>query len=382
MCDMNGDFATGTYCRHISVAYAVNVKVALRSRVKVHGMNGNVAGAALMLAGLHLTCPHLAAASESSSPDNISPATSQADQLQQPPSLAADEDGFLSLLEKNTVSGGPPKDGIPAIEEPRYTSAADADEWLLADDVVFGVAYNGFIAAYPQRIMVWHEIANESVEGQRLSITYCPLTGTAIGFKGSLTPQTPTTFGVSGDLVNSNLIMYDRATESRWPQILGKAITGPLRAARLEEFRVVWTRWEQWKQKYPATRVLSRDTGFIRNYGRNADPYGSYLRDDKGYYASEQLLFRPIVEDQQLKAKEVVVGIRDQAGSALAVTKDRLRQEKGMEVRLGNRRVDIAYDPELDYHSASYNDTGEWINAFDAMWFAWKAFYPHTELLR
>lgn len=344
-------------------------------------MNRNVARAALMLAGLHLACPHAAAARDSPSPDSVSPATAQAARLQQP-SLTADEDGFLSLLVKNTVSGGPPKDGIPAIEEPRYTSATDADEWLLAGDVVFGVEYNGFIAAYPQRIMVWHEIANESVGDERLSITYCPLTGTAIGFKGSLTPQTLTTFGVSGDLVNSNLIMYDRATESRWPQILGKAITGPLRAAKLEEFPIVWTTWEQWKQKHAATRVLSRNTGFIRNYGRNGDPYGSYLRDDKGYYDSEHLIFRPMVADRQLKPKEVVVGIRDQAGIALAVTKERLRQEKRMEARLGSRTVEIAYDPELDYHSASYKDTGEWLNAFDAMWFAWKAFYPDTELLR
>lgn len=124
-------------------------------------MNANMAKVVLMLAGLHLTCPH-AAASVSPSPDGVSPATAQGARLQQP-SLTADEDGFLSLLEKNTVSGGPPKDGIPAIEEPRYTSATDADEWLLADDVVFGIEYNGFIAAYPQRIMVWHEIANESV---------------------------------------------------------------------------------------------------------------------------------------------------------------------------------------------------------------------------
>ena len=89
---------------------------------------------------------------------------------------------------------------------------------------------------------MWHEIANETVGGENIVITYCPLTGTAIGFKGALTPETLSTFGVSGKLVNSNLIMYDRATDSRWPQIFGKAITGSLRATRLEEFPKNWKR--------------------------------------------------------------------------------------------------------------------------------------------
>ena len=161
-----------------------------------------------------------------------------------------------------------------------------------------------------------------------------------------------------------------------------KPITGSLRGKALEEFPVVWTTWEKWKHKYPDTRVLSQKTGFVRNYARNGDPYGSYLAADKGYYASDQLLFRPIVEDRQLHPKAVVVGIRDHAGNAAAIVKDRLRREKSMEIALGKRTIVVTYDPALESHAAAVKGTGDWINAFDAMWFAWKAFNPNTQLLR
>jgi hypothetical protein len=298
------------------------------------------------------------------------------------PALSPDEDSFLSLLQKNVASGGPPKDGIPAIEKPQYTSAAEADKWLVPEDVIFGVEYGGLVAAYPQRILVWHEIANETVGNEKVSITYCPLTGTAIGFKGKVGAKDVSTFGVSGKLVNSNLIMYDRATDSQWPQVLGKAISGSARGTKLQEFPIVWTTWEKWKKKHPHTKVLSQGTGFVRNYGKGGDPYGSYLGKDKGYYSSERLLFRPIVEDKQLHPKAVVVGVRDGAGNAAAILKDRLRKENKVEVKLGDRTAVVTYDPGLGFHSAAIKETGEWINAFDAMWFAWKGFYPNTQLLR
>lgn len=299
-----------------------------------------------------------------------------------PVALSPEEEKFLALLKEKVESGGPPKDGIPAIDRPQYTSTAEAEQWLLPEDIVFGVDYKGLVAAYPQRILVWHEIANETLGVERISITYCPLTGTAIGFKGSLAPGTSSTFGVSGKLVNSNLIMYDRATDSPWPQILARAIDGSSRGAKLEEFPVVWTTWEMWKKKHPNTKVLSRNTGFLRNYGKTGDPYGSYLRKDKGYYGSEAVLFTPIFEDRQLPPKTVVVGVRDAAGNAAAILKDRLRREKRIEVQLGNQTAVVSYDSALDSHSAVVKQSGQWINSFDAMWFAWKGFYPSTQLLR
>lgn len=182
-----------------------------------------------MLAAEPALPPGIAAVNQFSQPMHLSFLHKQRPREARPVpiALSLDEEKFLSLLREKVESGGPPKDGIPAIDRPQYTSAPEADQWLLPEDIVFGVSYKGLVAAYPQRILVWHEIANELVGNERISITYCPLTGTAIGFKGSLASGASSTFGVSGKLVNSNLIMYDRATDSRWPQILAKAIDGP-----------------------------------------------------------------------------------------------------------------------------------------------------------
>ncbi|MBI4114486.1 MAG: DUF3179 domain-containing protein [Candidatus Niyogibacteria bacterium] len=298
------------------------------------------------------------------------------------PLISQDRDVYFSLLEKSAISGGPPKDGIPSIDEPIYTSAEEADEWLLSQDIVFGIDYKGLTAAYPQRIVVWHEIVNVKIGGEDVSLTYCPLTGTAIGFKGEYASGISSEFGVSGKLINSNLLMYDRKSDSYWPQILGTAITDPAKGIRLEEFPVVWTTWEKWKQAHPDTLILSQDTGFFRNYGENGDPYGSYVRENRGYYSSDRLLFEPIHTDSRLHPKEVVVGIRDAEGRTLAILKNKLRTEKIIEASLGDSTVVVTYDQELDFYKARIKETDTWINAFDAMWFSWAAFYPNTELVQ
>lgn len=298
------------------------------------------------------------------------------------PTLPQNDEEFFSLLEQNAVSGGPSKDGIPSIDAPRYTSAQEANEWLLPNDIIFGVDYEGFVAAYPQRILVWHEIVNEEINGRKASITYCPLTGTTVGFKGKYASDISAEFGVSGKLINSNLLMYDRASDSYWPQILGRAINGPAKGIRLEEFPIIWTTWEKWQLRYPETLVLSQQTGFFRNYGERGDPYGSYISDDKGYYYSDRTLFRPLFEDKRLRPKTVVIGIRDADRNAVAILKDKLRAEKIIETPLGKSTIVVTYDDNLDSYEARIKETGEWINAFDAMWFAWAAFYPDTKLIQ
>lgn len=162
------------------------------------------------------------------------------------------------------LSGGVGQDGIPSIDNPRFWSIEEADSFLDDGDIVFGVYRNGTARAYPQRILVWHEIVNDSIQGSKVSVTYCPLTGTAIGFEPG-----DTEIGVSGRLINSNLVMYDRATESYWPQILAAAINGPRQGQTLAEFRVIWTTWARWKSRHPETQVLSRRTGHARNYQRD-----------------------------------------------------------------------------------------------------------------
>lgn len=294
--------------------------------------------------------------------------------------ITDDEEAFFELLETNIISGGPGKDGIPPIESPIYTDVSGGDEWLLPEDVVFGIDHEGLLATYPQRIMVWHEIVNERVGDELLSITYCPLTGTAIGYKGDLGDDMSSTFGVSGNLINSNLVMYDRLTESYWPQILGKAINGDMKGFRLSQFPVVWTTWERWKKVYPQTKVLSRETGFKRDY--DLDPYGSYITDSMGYYSSENLFAPVINEDERLSYKTVVVCFKDSDGNAVAVLKDYLRKQGDLSISLGKVKISIEYDSMLDSYSAAYQEDGKWVESFEAMWFSWAAYYPETMLVR
>ncbi|MFC6942762.1 DUF3179 domain-containing protein [Salinirubellus sp. GCM10025818] len=301
-------------------------------------------------------------------------------------------------LESLAVSGGPSKDGIPSIDDPSFVGPDDVD-FLEPGDPVFGVARNGVVKAYPQKILVQHEIVNDRLGDLPVAVTYCPLTGTVQGFE-----RGRTTFGVSGRLINNNLIMYDRATEAWWPQILATSIPGPWNEApgtsSLREFRLVWTSWEQWQTVHPKTQVLSTSTGFARNYGR--DPYGSY-NPPKGYYASENTLFEPLSEDDRFSKKRVFMGART-ADGAVAFDKSTLLDEGVMRGELGgtpavavaDSRFDTGYvylNPEeravgLDDGSVRVGDSSyspddlplTRIHTFDAMWFAWHGYYPETNV--
>lgn len=299
----------------------------------------------------------------------------------------------LEAYRKAKLSGGPPKDGIPAIDEPQFWSAEEAEGYLKEGDMVVGLIEGDRARAYPQRILVWHEIVND-IPGQiPLAITYCPLTGTVLAFE-----RGGTTFGVSGRLVNSNLIMYDRQTDTWFPQILGVAIEGPHQGAALVERPLVWTTWGRWRKRHPETEVLSTRTGFARNYSR--DPYGSY-NPLGGYYRAEVSPIFPLMqEDTRFPPKSVVLGART-ANEAVAFSKDRLR-EVGQLVHEGREAVFVAvYDQGLDTgyifetsgmpaQAAAVEGTGPdnviWLgdlnaralNAFEAMWFAWVAFYPNS----
>jgi hypothetical protein len=304
--------------------------------------------------------------------------------------LAYDRD----RLREAVVSGGVAVDGIPSIDDPSFVDASAAA--LPADgDVVFGVVRGGTPTAYPRQILVHHEIVNDRLDGVPVSVTYCPLTGTTMGFE-----RGATTFGVSGDLVNSNLVMYDRGTDSRWPQMLATAIAGPLSGQSLREFDLHWTTWGRWRARYPDTRVLSRDTGYVRNYG--VDPYGSY-GPKRGYYAQEYTVFQPLTDDGRLPTKAVVVGVRTPQGAA-AVSRSRLRRRGVADLSIADDRVLIVADDALDA-AYGYRVPGETAvtadsdgvlvdgtrhapaalpferrPAVEAMWFAWSGFYPGTAL--
>lgn len=300
---------------------------------------------------------------------------------------------YETLVEA-TTDGGVPKDGIPSIDEPTFAAVGEDGYSLDPGDPVFGVVRDGVAKAYPQYVLVHHEIVNDKLAGDPVAITYCPLTGTVQGFE-----RGDTEFGVSGDLVNSNLIMYDRGTDSRWPQISATAIEGPLAGSGLEEFRMVWTTWERWRTQHPETVVLTEDTGYSRRYG--TDPYGSY-NTKRGYYKSDRTLFDPIVSDPRASPKDVVIGTRTSDG-AIAFDKELLRSERVLTGALEGTEFVAVADPSLatGYVYVNRNekpvepsgdgyrvDGGQYDAAslplerslaFDSMWFPWAGFYPETE---
>jgi hypothetical protein len=280
-----------------------------------------------------------------------------------------DERPTLEDLADAVASGGPGKDGIPPIDRPVFVPGGQVD-FLADDDPVFGLVYRGEARAYPQMVLVWHEIVNDTVAGKRVAVTYCPLTGTVIGFPGE------STFGTTGNLVNSNLLMYDRQTDSEWPQLLGTAIRGPRKGEHLRTVPLVWTSWKAWRTTHPDSHVLSTETGVLRQYGN--DPYGSYPRRS-GYYFKEGPHFPVWAYDDTIPPKDVVIGIRS-GDATVAVHRDLVRRTRSVLVTVGGTPLNVEWDAALD--TARVAGAGDTVDALDAMWFAWYAFHPDTEVLR
>ena len=197
-------------------------------------------------------------------------------QNQEPPSLTAEfsTDFSRALISyDDVVAGGPPKDGIPAIDAPRHVTVPEASSWLEASEPVIVVRAGEATHIYPLQILMWHEIANDTVGGVSLAVTYCPLCNTGIVFRRTFDDR-DLDFGVSGRLVYSNMIMYDRQTESWWIQATGRGIAGRYAGQQLALYPSLMLSWADAAAAYPDARVLSRETGFRRDYGRN--PYVGY----------------------------------------------------------------------------------------------------------
>lgn len=171
------------------------------------------------------------------------------------------------------LSGGPPKDGIPAIDNPQFISVNQAGERLTPAEPVVLFRIGDDARAYPLQILTWHEIVNDTVGDVPVVVTFCPLCNTAIVFERTVKGEV-FDFGTTGRLRFSNLIMYDRQTETWWQQATGEAIAGKLTGTQLEFLPATIIAWQEFKSQYPGGKVLSRDTGYTRPYGRN--PYTGY----------------------------------------------------------------------------------------------------------
>ncbi|MEO1626640.1 MAG: DUF3179 domain-containing protein, partial [Bacteroidota bacterium] len=205
------------------------------------------------------------------------------------------------LINANEVlNGGPGKDGIPSVDSPEFVNNTAVSDFLSDEELVVGVRIGEEVKAYPHPILDWHEIVNDEIGGEPISINYCPLTGTAMCWSRKLSTGV-TTFGVSGLLYNTNLIPYDRETDSNWSQMLMQSVQGDLSGEAATLFPVVETTWGQWKRMYPDAQVMSSNTGFQRDY--NQYPYGDYK-------TANWLLFQVNPRDERLDLKERVHGLR------------------------------------------------------------------------
>jgi Protein of unknown function (DUF3179) len=241
------------------------------------------------------------------------------------------------------LSGGPPPDGIPAIDEPKFLSPGRVD-FVGETEPVMALEIGDDARAYPLQIMIWHEIVNDTVDGVPVAVTYCPLCNTAIAYDRRLGDRV-LDFGTSGMLYNSALVMYDRQTESLWSHFTARAIVGHLAGQELDRYPVDIVAWGDWRDAHPTGLVLSRDTGHERDYGRN--PYPGYDDID-----SPAFLFEGEV-DGRLAAKERVVGI-ERGGDAVAVRTTELADAGVLEVEVGGDRLVVWLDPG----TASALDTG------------------------
>ncbi len=264
------------------------------------------------------------------------------------------------------MRGGPPRDGIPSIDDPKFVPA-DRVDYLQDDDIVLGLVRGETARAYPLRVLIWHEIVNETIEGDAVAVTYCPLCGTAMVFDRDINGKVRS-FGVSGLLYRSDVLMYDRESESLWSQLGMKAVAGTEIGADLVWLPSEHMTWAAWRERFPQGEVLSTDTGFRRNYGDEA--YASY-------FASDNPMFPVPSQRGELPDKSLVLGVIID-GAAKAYPVDELRD--GMiSDNLAGQSYQVRYDAE-SRHPKVIDANGEEVPSVVVFWFAWQGFYPQTEL--
>jgi len=265
--------------------------------------------------------------------------------------------------------GCPARDCIPSIDNPKFVPASAADH-VPDDAVVIAISYGGEHRAYPARILDRHEIVNDTIAGEPIAITWCPLCGSAVGIRREINGET-TELGVSGVLFNSDLVFYDRATNTLWDQIEAKGIVGPLTGEELELVPVTMTRWSRWRDAHPDTLVLSSSTGFDRDY--STDPY-------ERYRGSTTLMFPVSQQDQRIQPKAVVFGF-DLDQGPVAYTESLLQEHGAFQHTLAgvNHVVTLHDDGTVTLQKAESELLFVPIRLY---WFAWYTFHPQTELVR
>ncbi len=309
-------------------------------------------------------------------------------------------DGSWLIPKDQVRDGGPGKDGIPSIDNPKFINATDAT-FLSEEELVVGILDNGTPKAYPHRILDWHEVVNDG----DIAINYCPLTGTAFSWDAK-----DVDFGVSGLLYNSNLIMYDRNTQSNWSQLRLQCVNGEEIGERPSLNKLIETSWRTWKSLYPNTLVLSLNTGFPRDY--TTYPYGDYKTNH------DRFIFTASPQNDALPSKQRVFTLVNRGSSKAYKFSDfnggkAIKDNFSFEDYIVVGNEDLVYAFELsenqknlnfEYNNSSFDEffkddegnvwnvfgvaidgprKGEALgtaNAVVSFWFAVAAFYPNIQL--
>jgi len=316
---------------------------------------------------------------------------------------------------QQVVDGGSGVDGIPSIDSPSFSNVQDV-EFLEDWELVLGVKVGDAVKAYPHVILYYHEIVNDLVDDIPIAVTFCPLTGSGIGWHREIDGDT-TEFGVSGLIHKNNLIPYDRKTGSRWSQMLAKSINGELIGMEIEKIQMVEMSWGVWKQAYPESKVLNTNTGFERNYEKYL--YGEDYSDD-----NSRILFPVYNPDERLDAKTLVHGIISESvskvypidifDSGLEVINDEFEGQKIIVVGSTEFQLAVSYNRTLNDGTilefegsqrnfpviATDNEGNVWdvfgiaiegprkgdklkpTGGYNAYWFAWADFFNFSQIYR
>jgi hypothetical protein len=280
----------------------------------------------------------------------------------------AERNGFVlepASIPAEEILAGAARGAIPALDHPSVLPAGEAD-WS-DDEPVLGIVVAGKARAYPVAILNWHELVNDTLAGEPILVSFCPLCGTGLVFDRRVGGEVRT-FGVSGLLYRSDLLMFDRGSESLWSQISAEAVTGPLLGQRLRILRARMDQWGQWRSDHPEGTVLSRETGHQRDYARS--PYA-------GYAHSPKLKF-PASIDRRYHPKMPTLGIRIPGkGSRAYPASELARAGAPVEEPFLGHRVRIAYD--VDRQVFDFEAPAE-VEVVEGFWFAWAAFHPETSV--
>jgi hypothetical protein len=306
----------------------------------------------------------------------------------QPPEIGA---GFRTDFCRHLVpllqfqAGGPGKDGIPALDRPHFAPASSI-HWLGSREPVIQLALGREVRAYPLQILIWHEIANDRVGGTPVAVTFCPLCNTAIAFDRRVGRRT-LSFATTGNLRNSDLVMYDRQTESWWQQFGGTALVGHYAGTRLRELLAQIVAWREFVRRHPHGLVLTRNTGFSKPYGQN--PYAGY--DD---VSSPPFFGAAHRGDHRLQPKERVVFL-ERGRDAAVVPFSALRRTRVVRATVGGHHLVVRWCGGVasaldsgsipagrDVGTTSVSENGKPAVFDEPFWFAVAAFRPHVRIVR